>query len=407
MKLAYLVNQYPQPSQSFIRREILAHEAAGVAVTRYTVRRFDGKLADPGDVAERDRTRVLLDSKVGLITAVLSAACRSPGRFFKAFKYARHMARTADRGGLPLHLIYLAEAAVLRQRLAADPVDHVHAHFGTNSTTVAMLCHVLGGPTYSFTVHGPEEFDRARGDGLALFDKLKHSSFAVTISEFGRGNLMRWTDSLDWPKIQVVRCGLDAAFLDTPAIPPGKEPIVVCVGRLVEQKAQLILVQAVAVLKKRGVPIKLRLIGDGPMRQQIEELITREGLTNEVALLGSKSAADVRSEMTNARIVTQPSLAEGLPVAIMEALALRRAVVATQIAAVPELIDASCGWIIPPGSVDRLADALAAALATPDSQLIEMGEEGRRRVIERHRADIEAQRLRDAIAQSQASGVVT
>lgn len=399
MKLAYLVNQYPQPSQSFIRREILAHEAAGVPVTRYTVRRFDGKLADPGDVAERDRTRVLLSGGgKSLAVALLKEAFGNTAKFWPAFKLAWMNGKTADRGGVPLHLVYLAEAAILRQRLAADPVDHVHAHFGTNSTTVAMLCHVLGGPAYSFTVHGPEEFDRARGDGLALLDKLKHSKFAVTISEFGRGNLMRWTDSLDWPKIQVVRCGIDAAFLDTPAVPPGREPVVVCVGRLVEQKAQLILVQAVAVLKKRGVPIQLRLIGDGPMRQQIEELVAREGLANEVELLGSKSAADVRSEMTNARIVTQPSLAEGLPVAIMEALALRRAVVATQIAAVPELVDASCGWIIPPGSVDRLADALAAALATPDSQLIEMGEEGRRRVIERHRADVEAERLRDTIA---------
>ena len=399
MKLAYLVNQYPQPSQSFIRREILAHEAAGVAVTRYTVRRFDGKLADPGDLAERDRTRILLGGgKLSLLSATLGVALRSPSRFWQALKLAIKNGRTADRGGIVLHLVYLAEAALLVKQFAADPVDHVHAHFGTNSTTVAMLAHALGGPPFSFTVHGPEEFDRARGDGLALFDKVKHAKFVVTISEFGRGQLMRWTDSADWPKITVVRCGLDAAFLDAPAVPAGHDPVVVCVGRLVEQKAQLILVGAVKLLKDRGVPIRLRLIGDGPMRPQIEAAVARDGLANEVVLLGSKSAADVRQEMTAARIVTQPSLAEGLPVAIMEALALRRSVVATQIAAVPELIDPSCGWIIPPGSADRLADALAAALSTDDATLAAMGEEGRRRVLERHRADVEAERLRDAIS---------
>ncbi|HEX8325516.1 MAG TPA: glycosyltransferase family 4 protein [Tepidisphaeraceae bacterium] len=398
MKLAYLINQYPQPSQSFIRREILAHEAAGVPVARYTVRRFDGKLADAQDIAERDATRVLLSGgKFGLLKTLLSTAIKSFAAFRPALKLAIKNGRTADRGGVLLHLIYLAEACVLLEQLRADPVDHVHAHFGTNSTTVAMLCHLLGGPTYSFTVHGPEEFDRARGDGLALFDKVKHSQFAVTISEFGRGQLMRWTDSADWPKIAVVRCGLDSVFLDAPAVPVPSVPRVVCVGRLVEQKAQLILVQAVKLLKDRGVPIELRLIGDGPMRGQIERLVAENGLANEVVLLGSKSAQDVRQEMLASRIVTQPSLAEGLPVAVMEALALRRAVVSTQIAAIPELIDDGCGWIIPPGSAPRLADALQAALSTSDERLTAMGEEGRRRVLERHRADVEAQRLRDAI----------
>lgn len=398
MKLAYLVNQYPQPSQSFIRREILAHEAAGTPVERYTIRRFDGNLADPQDVAERDATRVLLGvGKVGLLKTVVRTAFKAPGRFVDAMKLAIKNGRTADRGGVLMHLVYLAEAAVLLEQLQADPVDHVHAHFGTNSTTVAMLCRVLGGPTYSFTVHGPEEYDRARGDGLALFDKVKHSAFAVTISEFGRGQLMRWTDSADWPKITVVRCGLDSAFLDAPAVAAPSAPRVVCVGRLVEQKAQLILVEAVKLLRDRDVPIELRLIGDGPMRGQIESLVAKHGLASEVLLLGSKSAGDVRQEMLASRIVTQPSLAEGLPVAVMEAMALRRAVVSTQIAAIPELVDGSCGWIIPPGSAPRLADALQAALATTDEQLADMGEEGRRRVLDRHRADTEARRLRDAI----------
>lgn len=400
MTLAYLVNQYPQPSQSFIRREILAHEAAGVRVERYTVRRFEGKLADPQDQNEFSRTKVILGGKGALLAALFRAARRDFGKFRTALKLAIKNGKTADRGGLPLHLVYLAEACLLKEKLDASPVDHVHAHFGTNSTTVAMLCHVLGGPTYSFTVHGPEEFDRARGDGLALLDKLQHSRFAVCISEFGRGQLMRWTRSEDWPKIKIVRCGLDAVFLDAPEAPLPKAPKVVCVGRIVEQKAQLILVQSVKILKDRGVPIQLTLIGDGPMRQQVEELVARDGLSNEVKLLGSKGAADVRQEMLASRIVTQPSLAEGLPVAVMEGMALRRAIVSTQIAAIPELVDSTCGWIIPPGSPEHLANALQAALATSDEQLKAMGEEGRRRVLERHRADVEAKRLRDLIAES-------
>ena len=202
MKLAYLINQYPQPSQSFIRREILAHEAAGWPVERFTIRRFDGKLADPGDEAERGKTSAILGSgKLGLIKALLGQAISNTGNFITALKVAIKNGRTADRGGVLLHIVYLGEACILLPLLRAKGIDHVHAHFGTNSTTVAMLTRMLGGPTYSFTVHGPEEFDRAYGDGLALGDKLKHSKFAVTISEFGRGQMMRWTDAVDWPKL--------------------------------------------------------------------------------------------------------------------------------------------------------------------------------------------------------------
>ena len=120
MKVAYLVNQYPQPSQSFIRREILAHEAAGWTVLRFTVRRFDGKLADPNDVAERDKTNVLLDGgKLSLAGAFLKTLFSAPGQFLTALKTAWRNSRTADRGGLLLHLVYLAEACVLRERTAA------------------------------------------------------------------------------------------------------------------------------------------------------------------------------------------------------------------------------------------------------------------------------------------------
>ena len=398
MKLAYLINQYPQPSQSFIRREILAHEAAGWPVERFTIRRFDGKLADPGDEAERGKTSAILGSgKLGLIKALLGQAISNTGNFITALKVAIKNGRTADRGGVLLHIVYLGEACILLPLLRAKGIDHVHAHFGTNSTTVAMLTRVLGGPTYSFTVHGPEEFDRAYGDGLALADKLKHSKFAVTISEFGRGQMMRWTDAVDWPKLTIVHCGIDSTFLDAPLVPQPLNDRVLCVGRIVEQKGQLLLVEAVAELKRRGVNIHLRLIGDGPMRPQIERFLIENKLEDCIELLGSRSAADVRQEMLEARVIAMPSLAEGLPVVLMEALALRRPVITTQIAAIPELVDEKCGWLIPAGAVDRLADALQKALTADANKLTAMGDEGRRRVVERHNADREAERLRNYI----------
>ena len=130
------------------------------------------------------------------------------------------------------------------------------------------------------------------------------------------------------------------------------------------------------------------------MRPQIEAMIDEHQLKDRVHLLGARSAADVRQEMLESRLVAQPSLAEGLPVAIMEAMALRRPVVTTQIAGIPELVDATCGWVIAAGSAEQLADALAAAMRTDDAALTRMGEIGRERVIERHRADDQAKILR-------------
>src|SRR4051794_38738184 len=159
MKIAYLINQYPQPSHTFIRREIAALETLGATVERYTVRRWPGQLIDPRDVAERDRAHTILDAgALGLIGAVLATLVTRPPRFFAAWRLAIRATRTSLRT-LLLHPIYLAEACVLLRRLrkggasGAEPVRHLHAHFGTNSTTVAMLCHALGGPAYSFTTH--------------------------------------------------------------------------------------------------------------------------------------------------------------------------------------------------------------------------------------------------------------
>ncbi len=404
MTVGYLVNQYPQPSQSFIRREIAALEAQGVTVERFTVRRFAGELADPADVAERDRTAAVLDAgPADLVVEILKALLTGPGQFFGALKLALRCGGRANRR--PVHLVYLAEACRLLRMLREKDVAHVHAHFGTNSATVAMLCRALGGPPFSFTVHGPEEFDSPAA--LSLGEKVARSKFAVAVSEFGRSQLFRWADRADWAKIHVVHCGVDRAFLDAPAVPPADAPEVVCVGRLAEQKGQLVLLEAVARLAAEGVELHLTLAGEGPMRPLLEAFCRDRGLTDRVAILGIQSNAQVRRAILNSRFVTQPSFAEGLPVAIMEALALRRPVVATYIAGIPELVIDSgaekCGWLVPAGSVDALADALRAALATEKSKLEAMGAAGAARVAARHDVGPQAAKLPPLFAPRQKS----
>jgi glycosyltransferase involved in cell wall biosynthesis len=398
LRIAYLVNQYPQPSQSFIRREIAAMEALGPFIRRYSVRRWNGTLVDSQDRAEQEATRVVLDAgAIGLVWALLKIATTSPLVFWRALRLAARFGRRSERGrGLAYHLIYLAEACVLKTWFQEERIEHVHAHFGTNSATVAVLCRALGGPTCSVTVHGPEEFDQPRS--LALDEKVKWSSFVVAISEFGRSQLCRWASFDQWPKIQIVRCGLDSLFLRDDPSPPPLNRRLVCVGRLAEQKGQLVLIQAAARLKREGQDFELILAGDGPLRAEIETAIHQHGLAGMVRLVGWQSNTEVRDLIRSSRAMVLPSFAEGLPVVIMEALALGRPVISTYVAGIPELVEPGVtGWLVPASSEDALAEAMRAALEASPEQLHEMGRLGALRVAERHDARIEASRLESLI----------
>ena len=392
MKIAYLVNQYPKISHSFIRREILALERQGYEVQRLAMRGWADELRDEEDVRERAVTRyVLQDGAFAMGMDVVRMALTRPGRLLKALALACKIGMRSDRP-LPLHLIYLAEACRIVPWMAAHGARHLHAHFGTNSTEVAMLANILGGPSYSFTVHGPEEFDKP--EFLWLAEKIRRSAFVVGVSSFGRSQLFRWAAATDWPKVQVVHCGIDPDFHAVPVRPIPAAPRLVCVGRLCEQKGQMLLVHAVKAVVARGLAIHLVLAGDGEMRPAIEALISESGLQDHISITGWIDGDRVREEMLSARALVLPSFAEGLPVVVMEAMALRRPVLSTFIAGIPELVrTGETGWLFPAGDVDELSKMLEVCLSTSPEQLQAMGEAGYRRVLERHAIDTEAAKL--------------
>lgn len=285
-----------------------------------------------------------------------------------------------------MHLVYLAEACRLLELLKEAGAEHLHAHFGTNSTTVAMLCQELGGPSYSFTVHGPEEFDKP--DLIALSEKIARAKFVFGVSSFGRSQLYRHCRFSDWPKVHIVRCGVDQAYLAAAPVPPPVAPRVVCVGRLCEQKGQLLLVEAAAELARSGLAFEIVLVGDGELRRPIEALIARYDLGSRIRITGWADSAQVRQTILDARALVLPSFAEGLPVAIMEAFALARPVLSTFVAGIPELVESGkSGWLVPAGSIDDLVAALRSVFTTLPEELARMGQEGRRSVQKRHDID--------------------
>jgi glycosyltransferase involved in cell wall biosynthesis len=392
MRIAYLINQYPKISHTFIRREIHALERQGINVMRIAIRGWDADVLDEDDKLEQQKTRyVLRDGAVRVLTAALVTALSRPLRFCRALRLALRMSRRSDRP-LLVHLAYLAEACRVTPWLIERRIDHLHAHFGTNSAEVAMLTHVLGGPRWSFTVHGPEEFDKPQFIGLP--EKIRRCAFVIAISSFGRSQLFRLVGHSLWPKVHIVRCGLERAFYEDTADPSPISRNFVCVGRLCEQKGQLLLIDAARRLLQNGTQLRLVLAGDGEMRPELEQLIALYKLESVVRITGWISSDQVLEEILAARALVLPSFAEGLPVVIMEAMALRRPIISTFVAGTPELVvSGEHGWLVHAGDAEALASAMQTCLDTPLDIITGMGAAARDRVLELHNVDKEAAKL--------------
>tara|TARA_R110002096_G_scaffold111004_7_gene242376 strand:+ start:317 stop:1570 length:1254 start_codon:yes stop_codon:yes gene_type:complete len=388
-RVAYLINQYPSTSHTFVRREICALETMGIQIDRYSIRPFPEPQIEAADQREASQTHVLLNRGAkGLICSCIAVLARNPLRFLASFALVCKLARFSDRGFVR-PFAWLAEACLLKRLMARSGAQHLHAHFGTNSAAVAMLANALGGPSYSFTSHGTESFDSPPTISLSL--KIARARFVVAVSDWGRTQLMRWCSSDSWHKLHVVRCGLDDQFLGAPMMPPPTTPRVVCVSRLSPEKGVEILVAAVEQLILSGTDVELVLVGDGPSRGPIEARMNTAALKKSVRLLGWGDASRVREEMLAARALVVPSLAEGLPVVIMEAFALCRPVVATAVGAIPELVEnRETGWLVAPGSPSSLTTAIQKVLDAPQEELFALGKNGANRVKERHTVAKEA-----------------
>ena len=388
MEIAYLVNQYPGISHSFIRREIAALERLGVTVFRYSIRRAKyGVIADE-DIAEAEKTRYILgDDLFERAFAALGSLMRRPGGAVRAGIEALKTGWKSE-AGLARHIVYFAEALVLAAWLRENGGPHLHAHFGTNSATVAMLASIVNDGSYSFTIHGPEEFDKPAAISLAR--KVEKSSFCVAVSNFGVSQIRRITKPAQWRKIKLVRCGIERAFFDGAAIAPAGKSFV-CVGRLCEQKGQLTLIDAAARLKAEGYDFSIVFVGDGDMRKDVEDAIAANDLHEYVEIAGWKTPKEVRAAIEDARIFVLPSYAEGLPVSIMEAFCLERPVISTYVAGIPELVKpGENGWLAPAGDAQSLAEIMGAALDASEEALHAMGRAGKELTLERHDIDKEA-----------------
>jgi colanic acid/amylovoran biosynthesis glycosyltransferase len=390
--VGYFTNQYPAVSHTFIRREIQALEELGVSVFRYALR--PGlNLVDVDDKVEKSKTRYILELSIAEVTrccfaTLFSHALGVSQAIWLSMKIGWH----SDRGMLR-HIAYVGEAAVLVAWCRRERIQHLHAHFGTNSAAIAMLASRMSGVPYSFTAHGPDEFEKA--ELLSLHIKLEYARFAVCVSSFGRSQLMRWSRPNLWQKIAIVHCGLARSFLDGPIQPLPSARRLVCVGRIDVQKAQLVLISAARRLHEARIDFEIVLAGDGAMRPCLEDAIRQAGLEREITITGWISGDRVKAEILAARALVLPSFAENMPVVIMEALALGRPVISTYVAGIPELVlPGKTGWLVPAGDEIALANAMRDVLEASVERLTAMGDLGHRHIAGCHDALHEAVKLK-------------
>jgi colanic acid/amylovoran biosynthesis glycosyltransferase len=393
MVLGYLTNHYGRASDTFIRQEVRQLRKLGHTVFTFSIRRPGREHAVSDEVrTEQAKTDYILEAgPLNLGLAVLVCTMRHPLRMARTVALAWKTCAPGLRTFV-WQVFYLVEASYLARRIESLGVEHVHNHIAMNSASVCMLAAVLSGVTWSMTVHGPH--DLIEPLRWALPEKLESSAFSVFIAEFGRSQGMWHVPPSVWPKLHVVRCGLDETFLRSAPISIPQTPRLVCVGRLSPEKGVVLLVEAAAKLKRDGVRVELVLIGDGPSRPDIEQSVARHGLAEAVTLAGWLGSERVREEILGSRAVVSASFAEGLPIVLMEALALHRPVVSTYVAGIPELVQPGInGFLVPPGSVDDLAEAMRAVVGAPIDQLAEMGRRGAARVADRHDAAANARQL--------------
>jgi colanic acid/amylovoran biosynthesis glycosyltransferase len=407
--VAYLCNAYPALTHTFVAREVVALRRHGVHVSTFAIHRSDPQtLLSEMDRKEFTTTHALLPPDwLRLVTVNLRLLLTSPQAFFSTLAFAIGL-QSGFRSRL-WQLFYFLEATLLWRECERRGLRHIHAHIGMNAADTALLAARLGNAvaghqrwSWSFTIHGPTEFYYV--DRFNLVNKIAHARFVVCISYYTRSQLMSLSDPRHWDKMHVIRCSVDSERFRPPARSDSSEPPrILSIGRLVPEKGQAVLLDALALLRERGCEFRATIAGAGPDAEHLVHRSLELGLDRHVSFPGAIGQDEIRSYYAEASIFCVASFAEGLPGVIFEAMAMELPVVSTRITAIPELvIEGETGLLVTPARPDELADALERLLADPELRAA-MGRAGREKVVREYNPETLASRLQAIFAEAAVS----
>jgi glycosyltransferase involved in cell wall biosynthesis len=384
--VAYLVSRFPKLTETFVLYELLAVEREGLEVELHALQRERTRLRHPEAEAWLERAHFPSLLSPALWLSQLRLALRRPRAWFGTFA-ALLRAHWRSPRYLAGVVLFYPKMVRIAERVRASGVTHVHAHFASHPAAAAFAVGRLAGIPWSFTAHGSDLHRDRRG----LREKVAEARFVVAISDYNREVLLRECGREAAARTLVLHCGVDTDLFRPPegsGTTVGGRPLqVLCVGTLHEVKGQTHLVEACRRLAARGVEVRCDLLGDGPDRRTLEAQVERAGLSGRVRVLGTCTRPEVAARVSQADVVAAPSVPtrsgrrEGIPVALMEAAACGRALVASRLSGIPELVeDGKTGLLVPPGDPGALADALER-LAADAGLRAQLGREARARAL--------------------------
>jgi colanic acid/amylovoran biosynthesis glycosyltransferase len=381
-RLAYLASEYPAISHTFILREVRALRARNFSLRTASINALRRPEADLTGAEQEEAAATFYIKRAG-ITGALRAHARAiakrPRAYFRGLKFALELGGS-DLRELLYAVFYFVEAVILGAWMEDQGVPHLHVHFANPAATVGLIASRTFGVGFSFTVHGPDEFYDVRGQHLQ--EKIAGAAFVICIGSFARSQLMRLTPPFDWKKFVIAPLGVDPEIFRPRAARPLNHPFhLLCVGRLVPAKGQHILLAAIDRLTQAGREITLSLVGDGPDRASLEREVACRGLGNRVSFAGNVNQDRIGQYYEEADAFVLASFAEGIPVVLMEAMAMEIPCVSTMITGIPELIRNEIdGLLVMPSDDRALAQAIEKLMDDADLRR-RLGEAGRQRVL--------------------------
>lgn len=382
-RIAYLVSDYHAPSHTFVRREITGLRALGIDIIPFSVR--------PGASGNNNAEPLLGRSPTAYVAAIGWALLKRPRQFMASWRLALTN-RAPGFKALLWSQFHFVEAVLLARLLLRTGATHLHNHFANSGATVGMIAARVAELPWSLTLHGISETDYPAG--LLLAEKLNRASFVACASYFMRAQAMRFSEPSCWSKMSIVRCGIDIDRLPSPGVHGGATPArLICVGRLSPEKGHFGLLEALSEVAASNLEFELTLVGDGSMLEPIRARAKELDLLRHIRFTGALSESETLAQIAQSDILVLPSLMEGLPVVLIEAMALGRPVVASRVAGIPELIDeGQSGFMFTPSDWQDLATALSELLVN-SVEWQRMGQMGCQRVEEEFRSDISAARM--------------
>jgi colanic acid/amylovoran biosynthesis glycosyltransferase len=376
MKIAYLMSRFPLLSETFILREMIEVECQGHEVVMYPLICQHQPVVHEEAMEWNSRANCIPFFSLAIFTENLKTFFQHPSLYFSLVWHI-FKDNLSSFDFLTKSLFLFPKAVYTSKCLKMEGVDHIHAHYATYPALIAWITHQLTGISYSITIHSHDIFDCQ----AMLETKLRDALFLVPISNYNVEFMASHVGDWIRKKCHVIHCGVNLSQYRSIANRNNKKETdifeILQIGSLHWKKGQVYLLQAIASLRNQGVPIHLRIIGEGNERSNLEREIENLNLENVVELLGARTQEEVANLLPSADCYVQSSVSEGIPVAIMEAMACELPVVATNITGIPELVmDGKTGLLTSSHDPEALAKALAYIKKNPEHAAL-MGKHGR------------------------------